>query len=121
MFKLIRDNRNISTKNLYIGKLGTFHIKFHTPERGIQWVEGPKTPKKVIVKETSKTENYIKKKVYVDIFTKTKYLLYGDHDAEDGSIVIFDLQPVWTTESHIKYKDAEELFENMNKPYIKKK
>ena len=25
MFKLIRDNRNISTKNLYIGELATFH------------------------------------------------------------------------------------------------
>ena len=113
MLKFIRENKKLKTKNLYLGELKIYH-EVWTGRSDISncWCESFEVPRKIIVQK--------KGEYYVDIFTKTEYLKNGDCLANNDDIVICNLQPAWTTSSRIRYKDAENLFKEINSAYIKK-
>lgn len=109
MFKFIRNNRRIRTKNLYCAELvkneETYFQNGNISLKGI-----PFYPRKYIL---------VRKKVYdddkyKDIFTKSSYRLFGDICSQNEMIVICDLVPACTNKKYIKYKDADKIFENLN-------
>lgn len=109
MFKFIRNNRRIRTKNLYCAELVRneiiYHQNFNQTFKGI-----PFYPRKhVLVKKNEYDEHK-----YKDIFTKSSYRLFGDIRSVDESIVICDLVPLCTNKKYIKYKDVDKIFENLN-------
>jgi len=110
MFKFIRNNRKIRTKNLYCAELvknDETYLQHKTLIKAI-----PFNPRKYTL--VRKKEYGYKDNKYKDIFTKSSYYLFGDFHTQDQSIVINNLVPVCTNKKYIKYKDADKIFEDLN-------
>lgn len=115
MLKFIRNNLGISTKDLYCAELVTYHEKYDRLYKKSIFAEQLVPRRFILVKKVKKDWYYM----YKDVFTGSKYNLYGDGKCERNNIVVYNLLPACTSKKRIKYKDAEELFENINISYLK--
>ena len=118
MFKFIKNNKRIKTKNLYQGELKKFYIE-NTPDV-VNYCAKSFNPRRYVLVRIKDSN----REIYTDIFTKSKYKLFSKLNHE-GEVVIYNLVPLLNTKKYIKYKDAEEIFKSINQEvfngaYIKK-
>ena len=115
LLKLLKGNLSISTKNLYCAELREYQETRNGLKVEVDVI--PYDPRRFVL--VRKKENGLITR-YKDIFTRSKYKLYSDTGCEFGETVVACLNPACTTQKRMKYKEAEELFEDINDRFHRK-
>ncbi|MBR3210806.1 MAG: hypothetical protein IKF71_02580 [Bacilli bacterium] len=109
IIKLLKGQLSISTKNLYCAELREYQ---ETREgRKVIVSPIPYYPRRFVLVRKKDNGYHCR---YKDIFTRSKYKLFSDTNCDFGETVVCYLNPACTTKPRMKYKEAEELFENLN-------